>query len=191
MSIYFSNPIQVFEKKWHYRNYPKYSCETSHKQVLSMEPIFPSAYEWNLYPLSNQKSVHDSIKITFILFIYIQHFSWTVASVSIQNLFDLFSYSNYLLNCHQPLFVSKMQRNDRISGRISWRQNFHNRLFKNPFTISKIYFFPQNFLITQTVEKIKKIQANLRQIKCIIDSTRNRASLHCLKIWAGFQEFPP
>jgi hypothetical protein len=37
-------------------------------------------------------------------------------------------------------------------------------LFKNPFTISKIPFFPQNFLATQTVEKIKKIQANLRQM---------------------------
>jgi hypothetical protein len=42
-------------------------------------------------------------------------------------------------------------------------QCFHNRLFKNPFTISKIPFFPQNFLATQTVGKIKKIQANLRQ----------------------------
>jgi hypothetical protein len=37
-------------------------------------------------------------------------------------------------------------------------------LFKNPFTISKIPFSPQNFLATQTVEKIKKIQANLRQM---------------------------
>jgi hypothetical protein len=27
--------------------------------------------------------------------------------------------------------------------------------------------------------------------KCIIDPTRNRASLHCLKILASFQEFPP
>jgi hypothetical protein len=39
------------------------------------------------------------------------------------------------------------------------KQCFHNRLFKNPFTISKIPFFPQNFPATQTVEKIKKIQA--------------------------------
>jgi hypothetical protein len=30
---------------------------------------------------------------------------------------------------------------------------------KNPFTISKIPFPPQNFPPTQTVEKIKKIQA--------------------------------
>jgi hypothetical protein len=37
-------------------------------------------------------------------------------------------------------------------------------LFKNPFTISKIPFFPQNFLATETVEKIEKIQANLRQM---------------------------
>jgi hypothetical protein len=37
-------------------------------------------------------------------------------------------------------------------------------LFKNPFTISKIPFFSQNFLATQAVEKIKKIQANLRQM---------------------------
>jgi hypothetical protein len=43
-------------------------------------------------------------------------------------------------------------------------QCFHNRLVKNPFTISKIPFFPQNFLATRTVEKVKKIQANLRQI---------------------------
>jgi hypothetical protein len=43
-------------------------------------------------------------------------------------------------------------------------QCFHNRLFKNPFTISKIPFSPQNFLATQTVEKIKKIQASLRQM---------------------------
>jgi hypothetical protein len=41
----------------------------------------------------------------------------------------------------------------------SWQQCFHNRSFKNPFTISKIPFFPQNFLATQTAEKIKKIQA--------------------------------
>jgi hypothetical protein len=38
-------------------------------------------------------------------------------------------------------------------------QCFHNRLFKNPFTISKIPFSPQNFPATQTVVKIKKIQA--------------------------------
>jgi hypothetical protein len=38
-------------------------------------------------------------------------------------------------------------------------QCFHNRSFKNHFTISKIPLFPQNFLATQTVEKIKKIQA--------------------------------
>jgi hypothetical protein len=38
-------------------------------------------------------------------------------------------------------------------------QCFHNRSFKNPFRISKIPFSPQNFLATQTVEKIKKIQA--------------------------------
>ena len=44
------------------------------------------------------------------------------------------------------------------------KQCFHNRLFKNPFTISKIPFSPQNFLVTQTVGKIKKIQANLRQM---------------------------
>jgi hypothetical protein len=43
-------------------------------------------------------------------------------------------------------------------------QCFHNRLFKNPFTISKIPFSPQNFLATHTVEKIKKIQTNLRQM---------------------------
>jgi hypothetical protein len=42
-------------------------------------------------------------------------------------------------------------------------QCFHNHLVKNPFTISKIPF-PQNFLATRTVEKVKKIQANLRQI---------------------------
>jgi hypothetical protein len=47
---------------------------------------------------------------------------------------------------------------------VCFDQCFHNRLFKNPFTISKIPFFPQNFLATQTVEKIKKIQANLRQM---------------------------
>ena len=47
-----------------------------------------------------------------------------------------------------------------IEGR---SQCFHNRLFKNPFTISKIPFFPQNFLANQTVGKIKKIQANLSQ----------------------------
>jgi hypothetical protein len=44
-------------------------------------------------------------------------------------------------------------------------QCFHNRLFKNPFTISKIPFFPQNFLATQTVKKIKensgKFEANV------------------------------
>jgi hypothetical protein len=64
-------------------------------------------------------------------------------------------------------------------SKIAVSQCFHNRLFKNPFTISKIPFFPQNFLATKTVKNTKKIQ------------TRNRASLHCLKIWASFQEFPP
>jgi hypothetical protein len=49
-------------------------------------------------------------------------------------------------------------------------------------------FFPQNFLATQTVEKIKKIQAIWD--KCVVDPTRNRVSLHCLKCWANFQEFP-
>ena len=46
----------------------------------------------------------------------------------------------------------------------------------NLFTISKIYFLPQNFLATQTVEKIKTIQENLRQMYHIIhiDPTRNR-----------------
>jgi hypothetical protein len=43
-------------------------------------------------------------------------------------------------------------------------QCFHSRLFRNPLTVSKIPFSPQNFPATQTVEKIKKIQANLRQI---------------------------
>ena len=43
-------------------------------------------------------------------------------------------------------------------------QCFHNRLIKNPFTISNIPFSPQNFLATQTVENIKKIQANLRHM---------------------------
>jgi hypothetical protein len=46
----------------------------------------------------------------------------------------------------------------------SFDQCFHNRLSKNPFTISKIPFSPQNFLATQTMEKIKKIQANLRRM---------------------------
>jgi hypothetical protein len=34
-------------------------------------------------------------------------------------------------------------------------------LVQNYFTISKIPFSPQNVLATQTVEKIKKIQANV------------------------------
>jgi hypothetical protein len=44
-------------------------------------------------------------------------------------------------------------------------QCFNNCLFKNPFTIYKIPFFPQNFLATQTVEKSRKFRhANLRQM---------------------------
>ena len=57
-----------------------------------------------------------------------------------------------------------------------FKQCFHDHSFKSPFTISKIPFFPQNSLAAQTVEKIKKIQTNLRQMYHIIhiDPTRNR-----------------
>jgi hypothetical protein len=55
-------------------------------------------------------------------------------------------------------------------------------LFKNHFTISKIS------LLLKWWKKSRKV----RQIwgKCIIDPKRNRASLHCRKIWASFQEYP-
>jgi hypothetical protein len=36
----------------------------------------------------------------------------------------------------------------------------HSKIQSQSISISKIPFFPRNFLATQTVEKIKKIQAN-------------------------------